>query len=802
MVLRSQTGRGYARLTPAAADVALPPSAGGVLFIDMDVGQSGFDDCIAALRTLHPSVIAEASALVFRSPLVRRSDSDDLVVEAGPGWPRDVETLQSAVDGALRAHGLRPRSTVVVEFPVGRDAVLAGLPDEEAQLALLGQCRAVEMEAYLLLNEAIWRPTRYHYRLPSGHHAGTFVRVADAFRNPRAAGALGTWLYGMLSSSTAIVVDSGTIMPLVQQLSLIAQLHGDPVMHIEAVDAYPVSRFEFLRRFGRLEALNVVALLSVSSTGRTYKMLRHALNDTARGQWRAECLVSRGGSVDAASALPLVDARGPQSPWLVLESIDKPMGPDDQCRLCRQPQTAQLIHIDPRTFAAMALPTPTRIMPDIDDARRNATLFEAYQASDHELPVQVSGTEWTRVRRNPFLRSQGRQRVRFEPTALVQSPEATRALVERRILELEKLPKRDRARDEIQRALAAIRRAEPTLAVCDAEELALLGESGSDVIKALLGPTCPGVTAVVAGDSPEAIAEVAGAQHTSVVLIAVGLQTSVTLQHLVVTVQDAYRELNRTPTMAGFVVHAHPSDAGAWRSVRNSFRGEDGIPRLLALWLSYLPRLSPLSAEFRLLEAAQDDWFDQARDPTAARETWHARLAYTDPNDASGREKTAPSPLWTPERRELRRTSRYGDLDDRHSLVAVGSAMQHALQNAQSAGAPEWTQFDLPNVLRSYFDGLLHVSVLRWVTPERAWWGSAANDCPALLAELSERDESDWKLLLPEALLACAEGKVPEPGVRYLLDEANRRLQDNGWEPEVLAYVDLGCVLASEFLVA
>lgn len=800
MVLRSDTGHGYARLTPLSASVVLPPSAGGVLFVDMDVGYSGFDDTIAALRSLHPSVIGEAGTLIFRSPLVRRRDADGLVVEAGPGWPSDVSTLRDSLEEGLRQHGLRPQTVAAVEFPVGRDRLTSGFDDERQESLLLSRCRAVELEAYLLTNEAIWRPTKYHYRLPSGHHAANFVRVADALRSPRAPAALAFWLHGLLTDSTAIVVDSGTLMPVVQQLGLIARLHEDQVLHVEAVDAYPTSRFEFLSRFGRLEAVDVLALLSVSSTGRTYEMLKRALTDTAGGDWRAECLVSRGGPFERAEALPPVDEKGPQSPWLVLEDLDAPMGPDEQCRLCRQPETAQLIHIDPRTFAAMALPLPTRIMPAIDDARRNASLFEAYQTHVDGTPIQVAGTEWSRTRHNPYLRSEGRQRVRFEPTALARDPEAAASLAAERIEELENLPRRDAARGEIQRALGAVRSSGATLAVCDPEELRLLGDSGSDTLLALVRSMCPDVEAVVAGSSPEAVAEAAGGSHESVALVAIGLQTSVTLQHLVVTVQDAFREMGSAPTMCGLVVHAHPTDSGAWRSVRNSFRGEDGIPRLLSLWLTYMPRQSPLALEFRLLETVQDEWFDFAADPTTARALWQARLAYTDPTESETDGPGVPSPLWTPVPRELRRTSRYGDLDDRHTLVAVGTAMQHALQNAQSAGAPEWIQFDLPNVLRSYFDGLLHASVLRWLTPDRAWWGPSENDCPALLAELAERDERDWKLLLPEALLAGAEGKIPHAGVLYLLDEADRQLASGSWEEEVLAFVDLGRVLASEFL--
>ena len=71
MILQSAVGHGYARMTPVAVDVLLHPLPGGLLFVDVDVGDAGWDDAVAALRTLHPSVLSSASVLAFRSPIVR-----------------------------------------------------------------------------------------------------------------------------------------------------------------------------------------------------------------------------------------------------------------------------------------------------------------------------------------------------------------------------------------------------------------------------------------------------------------------------------------------------------------------------------------------------------------------------------------------------------------------------------------------------------------------------------------------------------------------------------------------------------
>jgi len=125
--------------------------------------------------------------------------------------------------------------------------------------------------------------------------------------------------------------------------------------------------------------------------------------------------------------------------------------------------------------------------------------------------------------------------------------------------------------------------------------------------------------------------------------------------------------------------------------------------------------------------------------------------------------------------------------------------MQEALQQKTSQGSPEWVQFDLPNALRSYFDGLIHVAIIRWVTPQRAWWGHDENECVALIGELEGRFPEDWKLLLPELLLSAAQGKVPDNGRDFLVNQARTQLEAKKWDDAVLDYVDLGRVLAEKF---
>ncbi len=723
-----------------------------------------------------------------------------------------MDDMALSVQSALADHGLSAVAVGAVELPIGADAeTSAGVSNE-----VLARCRAVELDALLQSGNAIWRPSKYHYRLPSGHHTGTFVRIADVFRDHRAASALASWLYGCLSENIAVVADSGTLMPIAQHLDhvlrLAARATGEFVPRgiaaMETLDSYPLSRFEYLERFSAFEELTVLALLSVSSTGRTYRMLRDTLLETAGENWRAECLVSRGET--QALSVPQHDARGRQAPWLALGETAPFLAWPDSCVECQQVDRPRVVEIDPRSFAAMVLPQPTRIMPDIQAGRRNASLFEVYQK--HSTPPNEASTSGARhgvcltdaeaspAAASPRLRLPYRG-VRFGMDTLLGDPITTRELVERRIHELEELPVRDRDRQEIAEALQAVRDGQPTAAVCAREHLPLFrpvdgdDDAARDQVLTIAQSVCPTVESVLVDDEFNAMDPCASAE-AALLLVAPGVRSGATLQQLVVRVQNAYRELGTPPEMHGLVIHAHPADRQTWRALRNTFRGRSGAARLLALWLTYLPRTSPFEDEFRVLNQVQDEWLGGTIDGTGL--LWQERLTWLEPDaNAVG---LPQSPLWSPEPQKLRLTSLYGNLDDRHVLVAVGAAMQAALLRRTDEEVPEWVRFDLPNAFRSYFDGIIHASILRWTEPARAWWGVDDNECEALIGELKGRSDDDWKFLLPELLLSAAQGKVPQVGVDALLVEARTQLDNNSWPLEVLRFVELGRILVDNLV--
>lgn len=76
------------------------------------------------------------------------------------------------------------------------------------------------------------------------------------------------------------------------------------------------------------------------------------------------------------------------------------------------------------------------------------------------------------------------------------------------------------------------------------------------------------------------------------------------------------------------------------------------------------------------------------------------------------------SAMWADPSVTLRPTSYFGTgLKADTFLLAVDSAVQAARQSARIPGNPDWVVFDLPAIFRSYFDGLIHAAVLRWLEP-------------------------------------------------------------------------------------
>jgi hypothetical protein len=117
-----------------------------------------------------------------------------------------------------------------------------------------------------------------------------------------------------------------------------------------------------------------------------------------------------------------------------------------------------------------------------------------------------------------------------------------------------------------------------------------------------------------------------------------------------------------------------------------------------------------------------------------------------------------------PNEARLSPMSYFGEaLRARAAFAAVGAAVQHARVHIDRAvGAPLWRMFEMPAVIRSYYDPIVLACVLRWVRPTEAWWGSSAREAELAIEHLLGRTtEDEAPALIPELLLAAAQGKVP-----------------------------------------
>ena len=656
---------------------------------------------------------------------------------------------------------------------------------------LLARARAAEMGAFLHWGHALWRPNAYHYVLPSGKHTSTFIRLADAFQDHRAAAALATWLYGALNpeAPTTVVMDIGTLMPVVGELQRAAERHRQ-ISHSSArigdvlsLDRYPSSSLGLhTSLLGMSPDSPMLGLMSVSDSGGFAQRLLNALSALGAPTVRIEQFVSRQQSSAAVISeapppqrtiedplpLPTIEAPPPrrtvEAPWLGLGETESTEPDGQPCRLCQNERKARLVTINPRAMSALVLPEPDLIVPDIFDARRNASVWEAYSRARDDAVNLVGPTD---TRPPPESVRAREQLIFFEPARLVKTSPAT--LIEDRLAEFEHYPKRSRG-DTMRNLVEDTRKlvaSHAAVVIYDARERRLftkdewqsLADALSDNDFVLGDAEWIACTPGSDLDVPEGSCS---GDSLGVLVLVLGARTGLSCQRMFLTARQKWPSAN----FRCLVLHAHPEDDRLWDSIRNNLTDSDGYKRLLALWLSHIPSWSPLVIERNTYLAAQEQGMDTHE--------LQARLDEMEGGPAPGHTLLGrASPRLLP-------YSYFGqELGSRETLCAVGSAMQSARIRASQRGAPYWAQFDLRRVLRSYFDGLIHACILRWCEPQEAWWGPDSSECCNFLQQLEGQD-FDFDLLLPELLLAGAQEKLPEEGVAQVVDSARARISRNG----------------------
>lgn len=728
-----------------------------LVFIDLDT------EDVTTLRTLPRDLIAQRTGLLLIRPKQLDGNAADLIAEVA------AERRQWGINQPI----------AVLKHPLGQPAQLIGLDraimtDEQDWVR---RARAIELEALLEFGEAIWRPNRYHYRLITGEHAPSYVKLADAIRTPRDARVLASWLLEHVEENCGLLLDSGTLIPLAQAIELEAMRAGVQLGNILVVD--PLTRNSVdtdalvdraMGPPGRLLAVvsvsssnSLVGRLLATITRRGKSLNRHAI----------AVLISKSDPADMPAGIDVWTPVEPGKALLERGSFD-----DYGCKLCRTPGKAAVVPISPLTFDAMQPAQLQSIVPSIDDPASNRSLWEA-------------------LHRNRAIE------IEADPVQTVASHRSDKVPMGIKLV-LPRLLRDERWKIELRRRIVEARKERgfnpsATLVLVPAHERSAdaFDQFWADVGGLLAQEHAQVVPFEADGDFDELTRSKVQAAD-SVLVFVLGAVTGGTVQRALVGIQDA-RKTTDEFQLQGFVVHARPATTLELRTLRNSYGRDGDRPVLHFAWASVLPDRSPLREEGRLLRLMALDNSQPAGGPPLSPQAkafvaerlklCDRPLARLSPQGGEPVAKAADKPptpdavfpLWGDiDRAVLTPNSIYGrDLDVTTTYVAVGSAMAAGLGRLGNV-LPELRVFDLPAMMRSYYDPIILSCFLRWMRPHEAFWGWTSVEAQTTVHHAMHRAEGAHRtVIVPELLLAAAHGKLTLEAATVAASEARLMLEDS-----------------------
>jgi hypothetical protein len=749
--LRIEAGRAK----PSGESVDHPSS---LIFIDVS-GQraGGWEGEVAdQLRFVDETAIADRAAVVIRAP-----DTAD---------PDGINLISASLSKRTRQDLPIGQVTYPIGAIKGPELQWFGSSTSATDSEVLASARAIELAALIASGKAHWRPSTFHYRLPSGQHRSDFIRLADAFRSPRDARVIADWLLSYVDTGRALIMDTSTLLPVALALEDAASRVKKPLGPVVVRDAYPDSLLSDEELIELTVGANgALVLLSVSSSGRTLESLENSLERKGIKEWWIETLVDR--TRPAATRLPdLIDATIPSGitePWLHIPDLD----PYDEygCSLCRHPVMAPCVRIDPASFSNTALSEPSTIsMPDPPvGAREIANLLELYR------DVDGIGVDCDPAERTKYRRIDRRWAVRFYPHLLLTHPRFLDAAEKQ--LTAESVGPNDGKADLDK--IAGF----DAIAYLDADKT----EDGSfesflEWLTKRLGGSP--VRYVEIPSRPEDLEkvdltkELADSSH--ILVVTVGTVTGGTLHELRSRINRAKAGAPKDSFhVSGLVIHARPPTFKEWRSARSAY-----ADRLVALWITYLPSNDhPLADEQRLFRQTLDvsNLTQVSQDYVMGRRSWIlnnpqsdwlARRATWQPNNGD----INPSAVLLcgePERSDedlpsLQPNSLFGHrMGMVGTLVGVGAALHRARLDKEAVGGPPGIRFDMSRIPSVYFEVPIICAVLRWIRPYEAFWEYEGRPAEDVLREIWHQagfeESGSRSMLLAELCLAAAASKLP-----------------------------------------
>ena len=766
----------YARLGVRRVEIESHPASApaSVLFLDLNIDNtSDIIEALRQVRRLAPVGLGHVRTVVVRSPSTERQNGT---------FEKALNYLESLFDrmqvraSVGFAYG-QPGVNHTIEWGSQRD-------DDLSDQELLVRCREVEIAALLHSGRALWKPDQYHYRLPSGRHSGTFVRLADAVRSVRDAEVLAWWLLEHAQDNLGIVIDSSTILPIVLALQRQMLEGGHELGRVQVLGSYPSTISEFTRSIREVSTSNaaVLALLSVSSSGSIRDKLVIALNHMVKDRWVLHTLVDKAERDAHQSDDAVGDLYSPTFVWVCLnEGLDEDIeGAADTCRLCRSTERSRVVQIDPKSFDGLVLPDPKLVTPHIQFAESSRNLWRFCDEVDAidldaEPHPHSSGfrphrfTMGIRLDFDPLI-EEALKRRRGNRAGKKQS------LVESIVERVRGLP------DHRSSSLDGV-----DLVVGLANEFARANGRGRTFVRRIVNEIMSGapIIAIKIGAAEQSnTVKTKISQASKVCIVTLGVVTGASLHRTLAQIQAIRRDRNmKAVDVVVLAIHLRPATRRDGETIMNPF----GKENFLAVYESLLPyEASPLRHELEYLINVSGE---QGIEDTGF---YPRRLAYLQ----SGPSSSDPLMdifwgLGTGSHAVLRPGSWYGELlSAKMALVAVGSAVQRQRDVHSGLGSvPEWKQFEIPAIMRSYFDPLIVCSVLRWLQPEECWWGREIGSSAQVVDELVESysDLDERRVILAELLLASAMGKVPTPAISRVMEHASAFIQTRSLDPQVEA---------------
>jgi hypothetical protein len=782
MNLNSQTEspglRAYLRLGGEGFDSSKVAAAAGCSLAFVDLG-SASSSILAraedALTDIAPSLV-HLSTLIFRWPkvaLLKESVTDEALA--------DREVLEWL--DRLRARRLQLFGEVTlgaVRFRVGQPARPIRIGSRAAEMSdatILDQCRGAELSALAAAGDAVWRPRSYHFRLPGGQHATTFVRLADAIRSPRDAVVLASWLANSIEDYFGILADSPTITPVVTELHALATKAGYEPGPVVFLQDYPRTRLGVIEAARRSMGLagHISAILSVNSSGRVLELMADSLESVAPGGWTLDVLVDKRHARTNRAMSPNVRW------WLTLDDELAAADPTSPCPWCRDHSRARVVFIDPRSFEPFLLPRPSLQVADSEDAHRNRSLFQLTTQQDaiavECLPSAQGGPRGRRERMG----------VRFLYDHLAADLSLLGTAIESRVGAI------SRASSGPDLALASrlAAFAEVDLVVVSwGDAVRPDGRDVRDRVALVLRSINVNAEHVLPIDIRRGVEELSTADSVALahsrqpLVFAFGSVTGWTLRRLRDTVRAHTAPAVRP---RGLVVHSRPQSRREWSAIEAMFDGSCAY-----IWQTFLPWESPLREEAVLLnEFAQHVADGSVKLATEAASFLEMRQAIADPSDSVASWDTRlerfargdlgvhpTSVLWGISEPKARADHGvFGrQLDPITTYVAVGSALHHSRMEALEADGPFWHAYDLRDAVRLRYDAVTMACLLRWLMPAETWWGDTAAEArqtARLIVSFMQESESELAVFIPEVLLATAMGKVHPSAVEVFLEWGN-----------------------------